>query len=453
MKKPCILLIDDNPAFIELFRCLPEAEAYDIVSFNSGWDALEFLKIKPADLVISDVQMPEMSGNELLTRVQDMDPDVPVILVTAYGSSENAIAAIRRGAYHYFEKPIDDKLDLFWVTVREALDKRRRMLEIEALRKEKRLQANSAAVTMVGKSAGMKKVFQSIREVADLPVTILIYGETGTGKELVARAIVELGNRRDRGFFAVNCNEFAPGVLESELFGHERGAFTGAVSQKRGLFEIADKGTLFMDEIANASPALQAKLLRVLETREFARVGGTSRITSDFRIIAATNTRLEAEVEKGRFRQDLLYRLNVYAIELPPLRERREDIPLLAQYYLNRFSQAYNRPARGISEKALTALGMYEWPGNVRELVNIIERAVITCRESMITTRYLPFEQASSIPMSHFNLEEMELYLIRQALKSTGFNKTKASEMLGISRKTLIEKVKRHHIEDVIIPD
>ena len=447
MKKPKILMIDDNEIFLELFLCQPEAQEFEIITFTSAEKALEFLGREFADLIVSDIQMPGMSGTELFEHAQDRHPDIPFIFVTAYGSSEMAIQAVKKGAFHYFEKPIDNKLDLFWSTVREAVDKRRRLEEIETLRKEKSLRLNTSAL-IIGRSKGMKTVFQSVREVADLPVTVLVYGETGTGKELVARAIHETGQRRDKAFFAVNCNEFSPGVLESELFGHERGAFTGAVGQKKGLFEIADNGTLFLDEISNAPAALQSKLLRVLETHSFSRVGGTSTISSNFRIVAATNTRLESEVTKGRFRQDLLYRLNVFPIEIPPLRERKEDIPLLAQYYFNRFNQTYRRSLEGISEKAMLSLGVYDWPGNVRELVNVMERAVITCSGNMITTKNLPFDAGEGLNLSNFNLKEMEKFFIGLALQKSNFNKTHASGLLGISRKTLIEKVKIYEISD-----
>ncbi len=447
MKKPAIILIDDNPAFIEIFRELPEAESYDIHGFISAREALAFIEKESADLVISDFQMPEMNGDQVLAKLQDINPDIPLILVTAYGSTENAVKAIKKGAYHYFEKPIDNKLDLFWKTVEEALEKARRLAEIESLRREKSLR-DQPPVHMVGVSGAIKTVLQSIRDVAKLPVTVMISGETGTGKELVARGIHEMSGRRQEGYFAVNCHALSPGLLESELFGHERGAFTGAVGRKKGLFEIADNGTLFLDEIGNAPLPLQAKLLRVLESREFTRVGGTARIRSDFRIIAAANIPLEAEVEKGTFRQDLLYRLKVYTIDIPPLRERREDIPVLADHYLRYFSERYARPIQGITEDALAVLGIYDWPGNVRELVNIVERAVITCRESMITTRHLPFHSPEGGPLSGLNLEEMEKYCIMLALKQTRHNKTRAADLLGIHRKTLIEKVKKYSMED-----
>jgi DNA-binding NtrC family response regulator len=445
MDKSTILMIDNNESFLNLFCCLPETDQFNVVPFTSAGDALDYLCRKGADVVISDVQMPKMTGTELLSQIQDMRPDIPFILVTAYGSSEKAIAAIKQGAFHYFEKPIDDKLDLFWSTVREAIDKRRLREEIETLRKEKALQS-SRVTSIIGASNGIKKVRESIEEVAGLKVTVLVSGETGTGKELVARALHEKSPRRNHSFFAVNCSEFAPGVMESELFGHEKGSFTGAVGQKKGLFEIADKGTLFLDEISTASMALQAKLLRVLEARQFKRVGGTSNIYSDFRIVAATNTDLETAVAEQRFRQDLLYRLNMYIIEVPPLRDRKEDIPMLAEYYCSRFATAYHRRLEGISDRAMHALISYHWPGNVRELVNVVERAVITCRENMLTTRYLPFQSKSGATISSMNLKQTEKNVIRLALKTSGHNKTRAAKMLGIARKTLIEKIRRYNI-------
>ncbi len=450
MKKARILVVDDNKVFLELFGYQPEAQAFEIVTFTSAESALKFLEKEFADLIISDIQMPEMSGLAFFESAQDAYPDVPFIFLTAYGSTEIAIDSVKKGAFHYFEKPLDDKLDLFWSTVRQALDKRRRLGEIESLKKEKSLRFRSAE-SIIGRSEEMEKVLQSIEEVADLPVTVMIYGETGTGKELVARAIHETGNRRNTPFFAVNCNEFSPGILESELFGHEKGAFTGAVGRKKGLFEIAHNGTVFLDEISNAPPELQSKLLRVLESHNFSRVGGTATLSSDFRVVAATNSRLEDEVTAGRFRQDLLYRLNVYTIEIPPLKKRKEDIPLLAQYYFNRFNLAYHRAIEGISERAMMALAGYDWPGNVRELVNVMERAVITCRENMITTKDFPFNGDAELDIfrfnvSGFNLKEMEKFVIRMALEKSDFNNTHAAELLGIARKTLIEKIKKYEI-------
>jgi two-component system NtrC family response regulator len=442
MDKAKILLIDDNESFHELFLSLEGARRFDVISVTSPEKGLEVLEEQSVDLVISDVQMPGMKGTDLFREVHDLYPHIPVILVTAFGSTEEAIQAVKEGAFHYFEKPIDDKLDLFWATVREALAKRDMLLELALFRKQRLLQLKTPG-TIIGESKEIRKVIELIDQVAPLPVTVLIFGETGTGKELVAQAIHNLSDRRDNPFVPVNCNEFAPGVLESELFGHERGAFTGAVNRKIGLFDMAHKGVLFLDEIAGAPTFFQSKLLRVLETKKFMRVGGTNPIYSDFRLIVATNRDLEKEAAEGRFRQDLFYRINVCVIEIPPLRKRKEDIPLIVEFYLRKYSEAYGRSATDISTNAVLRLREYDWPGNVRELTNVVERAVITCGGSVITTKHLPFGAGEDEPVSDLNLKEAEKYFIRLALKRTKNNKTKAAELLGISRKTLTEKVKK----------
>jgi len=443
-----VMLIDDDEAFLKLFLSLNEAKDSDIISLTSAKKALEILSKEPVDLIISDIQMPEMTGIELFNKVQDLYPDIPFILITAFGSTEDAIQAVKHGAFHYFEKPLTDKLDLFWTTIREALVKREMLKELTSLRRERSF--TTAPVTIIGQSECMRTVLRSIAEVASIPVNVLIYGETGTGKELVARAIHNLGDRRDMPFFAVNCNEFAAGVLESELFGHEKGAFTGAVERKMGLFDVVHKGSLFLDEISEAPSFFQSKLLRVVETKTFMRVGGTTPIYSEFRLLVATNRDLEEEIAGGRFRQDLYYRLNVYKIEIPPLRQRREDIPLIAEFYLNKFSEAYRRPIEGISSNAMLFLRDYDWPGNVRELINVIERAVITCRDSMITTKHLPFKTGDYESLSDLNLKDAEKFFIGLALRRTQNNKTRASELLGISRKTLAEKVKGYESNGTI---
>jgi DNA-binding NtrC family response regulator len=446
MKKPKILLVDDNEAFLELLLTLSDIENLDIVASNSSINALDVLKIEPVDLIITDVQMPGMSGIELFTAAQDLYPHIPVILITAYGSTAEAIAAVKQGAFHYFEKPLDDKMDLFWTTVREALAKGEMLKKIALLQKEKTFGVKTH-VPIIGRSAAIMDVLQSIREISSLPVTVLISGETGTGKELVAQSIHDMSIRKPNPFFAISCSEFSPGVLESELFGHEKGAFTGAVGQKKGLFEVVHRGTLFLDEIGDASIRFQTKLLRVLETKRFTRVGGTAPIQSDFRVVAATNRDLEADVRNGRFRQDLFFRINVYNISVPPLRNRKEDIALIAEYYRRRFCQAFGRSIEGFSENALTALCMYDWPGNVRELINVVERAVITCKASIITTRHLPFDAHMDENNSGMDLQDMEKIFIERTLKKTSSNKTRAAELLGISRKTLIEKVKKYNLE------
>ena len=442
MKKPNILLVDDNEAFLELFISLPEAKNFDIIPLTSAFEALAKLGQVPVDLIITDVQMPGMTGSELFKKVQDLYPDIPVIIITAFGSTQEAIESVKQGAFHYFEKPINDQMDRFWVTVREALSKRKMLKEVALLNKEKALHSGFST-PIIGRSNEIRKIMGAIDEIAGLPVTVLISGETGTGKGIVARAIHAASDRKDKPFFAVNCNEFAPGVLESELFGHEKGAFTGAFERKSGIFEVAHEGTLVLDEISEAPMAAQSKLLRVLEEKCFNRVGGTHLLFSDFHLLATTNRNLNKEVEKGRFRQDLFYRLNVYTIEIPPLRNRKADIVLIAEFYLRKFCQAYGRFIEGFSEDALFALGAYDWPGNVRELVNVIERAVIVCRETIITKKCLPFDLKSAPEISGLNLVEMEKLFIELALRRTANNKTKAAALLGINRKTLLEKVKK----------
>ena len=443
MKKPRIVLVDDNESFLDLFCFLPDAADYEIFPFSSAEKALDLLNRKTVDLVVSDIEMPGMSGIEFFERVQDLCPDIPFILITAYGSTEKAVRAVKKGAYHYFEKPIDDKLDIFWITVRNALINGKMLRQLTSLQKEKSLRSETFS-PIIGSSGGIKNVLQSIQEVADLPVTVLVAGETGTGKELVAQAIHNQSKRNDKPFFAINCAELSSGILESELFGHEKGAFTGAINQKKGLFEITHGGTLFLDEISEAPPSLQVKLLRVIENKNFKRVGGELTLSSDFRIIAATNRNLESEVAEGRFRKDLFYRLNVYTIQIPSLRDRREDILLIADFYLRKFRRTYHRPAEGLSESVLMVLRNYDWPGNVRELINVIERAVITCKTPMITTKHLPFDTKETYKISDLNLKTMEKFFVELALRRTGDNKTRAAELLGISRKTLIEKVKKY---------
>lgn len=449
MKKPKILFIDDDKNFLELFAPLFEMQEMDVIPVASAQEALEVLASNAIEVIVSDMQMPEMTGVDLFNRVQDSYPDIPVILLTASGTTEAAMQALKRGAFHFFEKPIFNKLELFWATVREALAKRELQKELTSLQREKSLQARSP-VPILGQSTAIKKIIRSIVEMAPLSDTVLICGEAGTGKHLVARGIHDQSDRRKNSFFSVSCTELASGALESELFGHEKGAFTGAAGLKRGLLELTHQGTLFMDEISEASLLLQSKLFRVLESRTFMRVGGTQPMHSDFRILAATNSKLEDHVAAGSFRKDLFQRLSVHTINIPPLRERKEDIPLIADYYLRRFCQSFRRPLVNISADAMLALREYEWPGNIRELINVVERAVITCPGTMITTRHLPFDSGAVVhhKASDLNLREAEKFFIGLALNRTKNNKTRAAELLGISRKTLIEKVKLYGAQD-----
>ena len=442
-----ILLVDDNESFLALFLTLPEADDYHIETQISGEAALEFLKTHRVDLIISDVQMPDMDGFELFKNAQDIFPDIPMILITSFGSTHDAIEAVKCGAFHYFEKPLENHLELFWTTVREALAKGEMLRKMACFMREKSL-LSTTKTPIIGTSPAIRRVLQQIREVAELPVTVLIQGETGTGKELVAREIYEQGNRKDFPYFAVSCTELEAGVLSSELFGHEKGAFTGAIEQKKGLFEMAHHGTIFLDEISDASVSLQAKLLRVLETQTVRRIGGTENLPLEFRVLAATNRVLSDEVTQGRFRQDLLYRLNGYVIDVPPLRERREDIPVLAEFYLNRFCKAYKKLLNGFTENAMMTLREYEWPGNVRELVNVVERAVITCCDAVVTSNALPFKATEGPLMPGLSLIEMEKYCIHRALHCAKNNKSQAADLLGIARKTLIAKIKKHRLLD-----
>ena len=446
MTPPKILLLDDDEAFLALFVSLKKACEFDIIPIASPSEALEVLGRESVDLIISDVEMPEMTGIEFFTQSQDLYPDIPIIFITAFGSIETATRAVKNGAFHYFEKPLSDKLGLFWTTVREALAKREMLRELAALHRERSLSAKPP-VRIIGQSEGIRQVIRSVEEVANIPTNVLICGETGTGKELVARAVHMMSDRKDKPFVAVNCNEFAPGVLESELFGHEKGAFTGAVSRKVGLFDVAHNGSLFLDEVGEAQPGFQSKLLRVLDSKTFTRVGGTVPIHSDFRLIAATNIDLGEAITQGRFRQDLYYRLNVYKIEIPPLRDRRDDIPLIAEFCLKRFSEAYRCSITDVSTSAMLSLREYPWPGNVRELMNVVERAVITCKGDLITTEHLPFETGDYESVSDLNLKSVEKLFVGLALRRTDDNKTRAADLLGITRKTLAEKMKGYQLD------
>ncbi len=443
MTKPRVVLVDDNAAFLELFGSLPEVRDYELRTFSGARPALDELSREPADLIITDVQMPGIDGFAFFHQVQDQAPHIPVILITAFGSTEQAVQAVQQGAFHYFEKPITDKLPLFWATVREALVKGRMLQQLDLYRKKRDL-LDKTVTPLIGVSESIQEVIASIQQVAELPATVLISGETGTGKDLAARLIHEHSGRAPEAFFPVSCSEFAPGILESELFGHEKGAFTGAVALRKGLFEVADQGTLFLDEINDAPASLQAKLLRVLESKQYTRVGSSVALRSDFRVLAATNQDLEKSVAAGTFRNDLYYRIKVYEIKMPALRHRKEDIPLLAEFYLKKFNQAYTRAIEGFSEDALHALRAYNWPGNVRELVNIIERAAIICKGAAITTAHLPFDPEPVRCISDLNLADMERFYIELAIKRTAGNKTRAAGLLGISRKTLIEKLKHY---------
>jgi len=392
------------------------------------------------DVVISDLIMEGKDGFVLLEEIKEIDPDVPVIIITAFGTLDTAIEAMKKGAYYFLAKPI--KLDSLRILIDKAIEERRLREEHKFLLKEaeRKFQFNN----IIGKSKAMQEVFKLIELVSSTNINVLVLGDSGTGKELVARAIHYNSSRKKNPFIAINCSALPDNLLESELFGYVRGAFTGAMTNKKGLFEVADKGTLFLDEIGNMSLNLQAKLLRVIEDKEIRPLGSVQNRKVDVRIIAATNKKLEEEVEKGNFREDLYYRINVIAIYLPPLKERPEDIPLLAQHFLERYSQENKKLIKGFEDEAMRALLNYEWKGNVRELENSIERAVLLCKTDKITLADLNLKGTKRnetviepVFDKSFTLEELENYYIRKVLNDVNGDKEEAAKILGISIRTL----------------
>jgi two-component system, NtrC family, response regulator AtoC len=440
-----ILVVDDDPASRELLARILGARGHDVVSLADGRDALESLDRAPADLVVSDIRMAEVDGYVLAERMREKAPDTPIILVTAFGNVEGAVEAIRRGAFDYISKPYD--VDAIAVVVERALRQRALVLENRALRGQVRDKYRLENV--VGRSEAMLEVYKTAARVAPSSATVLILGESGTGKELVARAIHASSARAGGPFVPVDCGAIAEGVLESELFGHAKGAFTGAQASRRGLFEEANGGTLFLDEIGDIGPALQARLLRALQEGEIRRVGSNEALAVDVRVVAATNKDLAQAVKDGKFREDLYYRLNVVTIRIPPLRDRREDIPLLADH----FAQKHGRAESAITPAARELLVAYAWPGNVRELENVIARALALNPTGVIVPEDLPeaFRRpavaaaapaavaavAGAAKAERPTLSELEKRYAAQVLAEQGGNKTRAAEILGIDRKTL----------------
>ena len=438
--KPTILIVDDEKNTREgLARAL--RGEYFVAEAENGLRALEWLETRHADVVLSDLRMPGMDGLALLSRLLSRDPQPVLILLTAYGNVETAVEAMKRGAYDFLPKPVNlDRLELL---LKRALAERR--LGAENRRLKAQLDSKYGFENIIGASAPMQDVFDTIRQVAPTRATVLIQGESGTGKELVARALHQCSPRAQGPFVPVHCAALAPTLLESELFGHEKGAFTGAVERRRGRFEMADGGTLFLDEIGEIDPALQVKILRVLEERKFERVGGTETVSVDVRLVAATNRDLKKRVEEGKFREDLFYRLYVVTLTLPPLREREGDVVLLARHYLKTLAEENGRPALGITSEAMDALAAYPWPGNVRELRNAIERMVVLGTGDKLTVRDLPVSlrtpAKSPAPRPGSALRDAERQLIEEALRRHKGSRTKAALDLGISRRTLHRKI------------
>jgi two-component system response regulator AtoC len=440
--KAKVLVVDDEAIMRESLRDWLTSAGYRVFTAENGPQALEVIQREGLRIVITDLVMPGMNGIELTKKAREISPDIEVIITTAYGSIPTAITAMRDGAYDYIEKPFcPERAELLI----EKLVERQRLIE-ENISLHRRLEERYRFENIIARSPRMQQVIEIIRVVAKSNATVLITGETGTGKELVAQAIHSQSHRHGKPFVAVSCAALPETLLESELFGHEKGAFTGAYAQKKGKFEIANRGTLFLDEIGEMSSNIQVHLLRVLEEKEFSRVGGNEPIKVDVRLISATNRNIKEAVAKGQFREDLYYRLNVVNIELPPLRERKEDIPLLAQHFLNKFVQENNKKIAGFSPGATDFLLQYEWPGNVRELENAIERAVILSKNHLIKINDLPQQsQVAACAISQQkDLKEVEKNHIVNVLTETGGNYTEAARVLGISRMTLYNKARAY---------
>jgi two-component system, NtrC family, response regulator AtoC len=462
-----VLIADDESNLRKVLCALLARDGHETAAVPSGDQALEMVKGGGIDIVITDLRMPGMDGLELLRAVKPIDPGLPVIVITAHGSVDTAVSAMKEGAFDYITKPFDrDELKL---AVRKAAS-------VRAM-SQQRLQDSGDAhgrYQIIGQSPRMQDIYAIIEKVAATPSTVLITGESGTGKELVATALHENSPRKSKPFIKVNCAAIPKDLMESEFFGYERGAFTGAVGSKPGRFELADGGTLFLDEIAEIPTAMQVKLLRALQESEFERVGGVRSIRVDVRVVAATNRDLQKEIEIQSFREDLFYRLNVVPIALPALRDRREDIPPLVSAFIEKYNKRLNKTVKGISDDALTRLAQYNWPGNIRELENVIERTLLFCEGDLIEGRDLPDDQKSEagktpLPIARLRPEtlpaietgsasmkdivrqatsELERDLIQKALDETGGNVTRAASLLGISRKGLQNKMKEFGLRD-----
>ncbi|HXY41830.1 MAG TPA: sigma-54 dependent transcriptional regulator, partial [Vicinamibacteria bacterium] len=446
-----ILVVDDEETMTESLAAWLREDGYSVETASSGREAIEKARAREYAIYFVDLKMPGgLDGIETMAEIRRLQPEAAVIVITAYATVDTAITAMKEGAQEYVVKPCHPQEISLLVE---------RIIRVKNLQREnailrRKLRRQYRFHDLVSKNPRMAELFDLVREVAKQRSTVLLQGESGTGKELVARAIHYSGERGSQPFVAVSCAALAETLLESELFGHERGAFTGALAQKKGKFELADGGTLFLDEIGDISPKLQADLVRVLQERRFFRVGGTSEIEVDVRVIAATHRDLSAEVRAGRFREDLFYRLNVISVHIPPLRERREDVPLLAQEFLDRLSHELGREVSGLSDEALRVLMDHDWPGNVRELENAVERALVTCKEGVLTSEDFAFlsSKARSAPAAALGLppgltlQEIERQYITATLQRLQGNVKAAADALGIDRSTLYEKIRRYDI-------
>jgi len=452
--KAKILVVDDEPSQRKMLQANLSLDGYQVFEAEDGTDAIARVSEEFFDLILMDNRMTRMDGIEALKEIKKISPGIPVIIITAFASVETAIQALQAGAHDYLTKPLE--IDELRIKVQQSLEFWR--LKEDNILQRRRIENLFDASRIVGRSERMKHILETVAMVAPTEASVLILGESGTGKELIANALHQGSGRADKRFIKVNCAALPETLLESELFGHEKGAFTGAVGRRPGRFELADGGTIFLDEIGEMTPATQAKLLRVLQEREFEPLGSTHTVKVNIRIIAASNRILKNEVQKGTFRGDLFYRLNVVPIELPPLRERREDIPLLIEHFLKIYNEKNNRNLKGFHPRALDALMRYPWPGNIRELENVVERSVILTSDEYVPFSELPesirgatadplMEQARQGIRPGMTIREMEKELIIKTLEDNDGNRTRTSSILGITRRTLQLKLKEYGID------
>ena len=443
MKKPRIMIVDDERSVRSSLREWFMEDGFEVETAEDGLDALKKLDAGPFDLMIVDLKMPRMDGITLQRRLQEVDPGGTVIILTAFAAVDTAVEALKLGAFDYVTKPVDP--DDLSHTVRRALEQKR--LTEENVRLRDKVSELSSFSPIIGGSPAMGHVMDLVGSVSETEASVVIRGESGTGKELIARAIHAASPRRFFPIVAVNCGAIPETLLESELFGHEKGAFTGAHYRRKGKIELANGGTLFLDEIGEIPPKMQVDLLRVLESHRFTRLGGTQEIESDFRLVCATNRDLETLVREEAFREDLYYRINVFSIELPPLRERLEDIPLLTEHFVDKYAQSMGKPPKGVTDEAVELLRSYDWPGNVRELENAIERAMVVGQGNRIRPEDLPLrvEQEAVRPRNR-SLESLESAHIARVLREESGNVSQAARVLGIDRGTLYNKIKKYGI-------
>lgn len=452
--KSRILIADDETRIRKVMTLLLKEEGYDVLAVENGQEVLDALPDFQPDVILLDQQMPVLTGVETLEQIKKLRPNQIVIFVTAFGSISLAVDAVKKGAYDFIEKPFDN--DNLVLKVNRAVEHCRMKGEIRNLR----TRLNEDRYTIIGETGGLKQVVAQVKRVAETNATVLINGESGTGKELIARAVHTFSTRADGAFVAVNCGAIPLSLMENELFGHEKGAFTDAKEMQSGTFERANGGTLFLDEVGELPMDAQVKLLRVLEERKITRIGGKRAIPVDVRIVAATNRKLEDEVQKGNFRLDLLYRLNVFTVSIPPLRERKKDIPLLVDFFIAKHNKALNLSVQSITQTAMNTITAYDWPGNVRDLENAIQSAMILTPDGIIQTEHLPLRVKGYENIDTFTATEnegnnmreinaqVEKEIILEALKKYNYNRTLTAENLNISRKTLFNKMKRYGLDN-----